>query len=297
MDWRHVGFDWNRARALLVTAEEGSFSAAARALGTSQPSVGRQIAALEEELGVALVERVGRGIALTATGLELVEHVRAMGEAAGRVSRVAAGQALSLEGRVSITASEVVSAFLLPPIIVRIRERHPGIEIELVASNLTSDLRRREADIAVRNVRPSDPELVARKIRDDYARLYAAPTYLERLGDPMTPEALSRGDFLGFDDEDVLMNGLNALGLRVNPRSFPIVSGHHLVQWALVKAGAGIGVMMEAIGDAEPAVRRALPDLPPFPVPMWLTTHREVRTSRRVRVVFDLLADALASKA
>ena len=151
MDWRSVKFDWNRARAFLVTAEEGSLSAAARSLGMAQPTLGRQVSALEEELGVVLFERLGKGLTLTPSGLELVEHVRAMGAAATRVSLTASGQAQSVEGTVRITASEVTSAYMLPPIIARMREDMPGITIEIVSSNALSDLRRREADIAIRS--------------------------------------------------------------------------------------------------------------------------------------------------
>ena len=133
MDWRRVSFDWNRARAFLVTAEEGSFSAAARALGIAQPTIGRQVAGLEAELEVTLFERVGRGLVLTPTGVELVEHVRAMGESATHVSRIAAGQSASLDGTICITASDVIATYLLPPIIARIRAAHPGIDVEIVA--------------------------------------------------------------------------------------------------------------------------------------------------------------------
>ncbi|QDG54961.1 LysR family transcriptional regulator [Persicimonas caeni] len=294
MEWQTVNFDWNRAKAFLVAAEEGSFSAAARALGVTQPTVGRQVTALEEELGVTLLERVAHGIELTPTGLEVVEHFRAMSEAAARVSLVAAGQSVSLEGTVSISASEVISTHLLPPIIRAIRVDYPGIEIDIVASNLASDLRRREADIAVRNFQPQDPELVARKVKESRAWLYASPAYLEELGHPTSPEDLSNGEFIGFDRTDALMEGLNALGLDLTGRSFPIITESQLVQWELCKQGAGICVMMEEVGDAEPRVQKALPDLPPFPVPMWLVSHREVRMSRRVRVVFDALADGLS---
>ncbi len=199
MDWRSVKFDWNRARAFLVTAEEGSLSAAARALGMTQPTLGRQVDALEQELGVALFDRVGRGLALTPTGLDLLEHVRAMGDAAGRVSLAATGQAQSIEGSVCITASEVTAAYLLPPIIAQLRRDAPGIEIELIASNTPSDLRRREADIVVRSFRPTQPDLVAKKIRDVSVRLYATPCYLQRLGGPQSPKDLAHAEFIGFD--------------------------------------------------------------------------------------------------
>lgn len=294
MDWRAVRFDWNRARAFLVTAEEGSFSAAARALGMAQPTVGRQVAALEEELGVALFERIGNALELTTSGLDLMEHVRAMGDAATRISLTATGQSLALDGTVCIAASELIAAHILPPIIGRLRRAHPGIEIEIVASNSASDLRRREADIAVRNFTPTQPELFARKIADRDARLYASPEYLARIGDPTSPADLSRADFFGFDRTDIMIRGLRALGVQLTERNFPIVTGNHLVQWELAKHGVGICIVMDEVGDAEPRVRRVLPELPPLPVPVWLISHRELRTSRRIRVVFDMLADALA---
>jgi DNA-binding transcriptional LysR family regulator len=293
MDWRHVAFDWAQVRAFLATADEGSFSGAARATGLTQPTIGRQVTALEEELGVVLFERVGRGLALTPTGVELVEHARSMGDAAQRFSRVAAGQSLSLDGPVCISASEVFAAHLLPAALLPLRRLHPGIQLEIVASNQVSDLGRREADIALRNFRPRQDDLVARKVREDLGYLYATPDYLTSIDSPHTLEELSAADFIAFDQSEVFMNGLNALGLRVNSSNFRWISSNQTVQWALVKEGAGIGVMVDIVGDAEARVARVLPELISFPFETWLTSHREVRTSRRVRVVFDWLAQAL----
>ena len=294
MDWRAVKFDWNRARAFLVTAEEGSLSAAARALGMAQPTLGRQVDALEEELGVVLFERVGRGFTLTPSGLELLDHVRAMGDAANRVSLTAAGQSQSIEGKICIAASEIYAAMLLPPILAKLRRAEPGIEIEVVTSTKASDLRRREADIAIRNFQPTEPDLIARKIRDVPARLYATPGYLERIGNPRLPYDLRRADFISIDSSGMFLKGLNALGLNLTERNFPILTENYLVMWEFVKHGLGIGILDGNIGDAEPLVRRALPDLEPLMFPIWLVAHRELNTSRRVRVVFDLLAEELA---
>lgn len=294
MDWKSINFDWNRARAFLVTAEEGSLSAAARALGMTQPTLGRQVTALEQELGIVLFERVGRGLALTPSGLDLVSHVRNMGEAANRVSLAASGQSQSIQGHICISASEVHAAFLLPPIIAKLRQTAPGIAIEIIASNTASDLSRREADIAIRSFRPTQAELIARKIKDVAARLYASKAYLKRIGTPTCPEDLQCADFIDFDDSDRLLNGLNELGLNLTRENFPIQTKNHIVQWQMVKQGLGIGVMPENIGDAEPLVQRALPELDPIVFPIWLTTHRELNTSRRVRLVFDLLAAELA---
>lgn len=293
MDWRSVKFDWNRARAFLVTAEEGSLSAAARALGMSQPTLGRQVSALEDELGVALFERVGRGYQLTPSGLELVEHVRAMGEAATRVSLTASGQSQSVEGIVRVTASEAVAAYQLPAIVAKIRQEAPGITVEIVASNALSDLRRREADIAIRNSQPADPDLIATKLKDETAGLCASPAYLERVGAMVTPEDLARADFIGFDDNDQYLAGLKEVGVSLTPANFAVLTANHLVHWELVRQGQGIGVMVNRTGDADPLVTRAAPWLAPFTFPVWVVAHRELRTSRRVRLVFDLIAREL----
>ncbi|WP_428265063.1 LysR family transcriptional regulator [Haliangium sp.] len=297
MDWKNAAFNWNHARAFLVTAEEGSFSAAARALGMSQPTLGRQVAALEEELGVTLFERVGHNLVLTATGLDLVEQVRAMSEAATRLSLIAAGRTQTVAGLVRIAASEAVSAHLLPPIVAELRARHPGLEIELVVSNQASDLRRREADIAIRHARPQGDDLVARLLVDEsLAHLYATPGYLERIGNPRTPEELAEGaEVIGFDETDGLQRGLRALGLPFGDDRFPVRTENHLVQWELAKQGVGMCVMMEEVGDREPRVRRALPEFPGVPFATWLTSHRELETSRRIRVVFDLLVERLTA--
>jgi DNA-binding transcriptional LysR family regulator len=294
MDWRAVRFDWNRARAFLVTAEEGSLSAAARALGLTQPTLGRQVEALEEELGVVLFERAGKGLVLTPGGLELLDHVRGMGEAAGRVSLAASGQTQSVEGSICITASEIYAAHLLPAIVVKLRRQAPGIEVEVVASNAAVDLRRREADIAIRSFRPTQPDLVARKVADAPACWYAAPTYLASIGNPRSSADFSRAAFIGFDGTDGYVKMLAQRGVTVTARNFPIVTLNHLVHWEMVKQGAGIGVVPQVIGDAEPKVVRVLADVAPMPFEMWLTTHRELHTSRRVRVVYDFLVEELS---
>ncbi|WP_198368709.1 LysR family transcriptional regulator [Roseomonas rosulenta] len=294
MGERWPSFDWTLARAFLATAEAGSLSAAARLTGQTQPTLGRQVAALERALGIALFERVGRGLALTPSGREVLEHVRAMGEAAGRVALVASGRSQSVAGPIRITASEVYAAHLLPPILARLRAEHPGITVELVATSRPSDLLRREADIAVRNFESRDAELIVRKVAEDRARPYATPECLQRLGRPRRWADLAEADFVGLDRTELLIEGLRAFGLHLTARNFPVQADSHLVHWAFVRQGLGIGLITEAVGDADSAVRRVLPEEPPVTFPIWLATHRELHTSRRVRLVFDLLADALS---
>jgi len=293
MDWRSVKFDWNKARAFLVTAEEGSLSAAARALSMAQPTLGRQVSGLEQELGIVLFERVGRGLRLTTSGVELLKHVRDMGDAAGRVSMNALGQSQALEGTICISASETYAAVLLPPIIAKLRILEPGIHVEIVVANHASDLRRREADIAIRNFRPTEPDLIAKKVGDADAVLYATPEYIARIGNPTTPEELRHAHFVNLDHGGMMMKGLNGLGLSLTEENFPLLTESYLVMWELVRQGAAIGILDAYIGDSDPNVKRVLPDLEPLIFPIWLVSHRELNTSRRIRRVFDFLAEEL----
>ena len=295
MKWQNVSFDWNQAKAFLATAEEGSLSAAARALRLTQPTVGRQVTALEEALGVVLFDRVGRSLSLTPSGLELLDHVRAMGEAAGLVSLSASGQSQSIEGQVCITASEMMSSYYLPAVVARLREMAPEIEVEILASNAIQDLRRREADIAIRHVRPEQPDLIARLIRETTAHLYASTSYLDRYGRPERPEDLADATFIGFDNPERAIAFLNALGLSLTRRNFRIVTNSGFAGWEMVKLGLGVGAMEKELADVTPGVEVLIPEQVSIPVPFWLTTHRELHTSRRIRLVFDLLAEALSA--
>ncbi len=293
MDWRGINFDWNGARAFLVTAEEGSLSAAARALGLSQPTLGRQVTALEESLGISLFERGKRGLELTPSGLELVQHVRAMGDGAASFSLAATGKSAAIEGKVCITASEAFAVFTLPGIVRALREEEPRIAVEIIASNQSSDLKRREADIAIRSYRPTQEGLVAKKIGDIEAYLYASEDYLASIGNPKTPDGFTEATFIGFDRSQLLIDGYRSIGINTSSDNFALISENHLVHWELVRNAAGVGVMPAPIGDAEPGIVRILPDIEPLMTELWLVAHKELKTSRRVRYVFDYLDRAM----
>ena len=294
MNWQSISFDWNQARAFLATAEEGSLSAAARALGQTQPTLSRQVAALEQELGVTLFERVGRSLSLTQSGVELLDHFRAMGDAATRISLAASGQSQAIEGQVTITATNMMATYHLPAMLKRIREVAPGIEIEIVASNEVRDLTRREADIAIRHGRPKQPDLIAKLVHETTAHLYASTEFLDRYSRPQTAADLSDADFIGFEHAELLLPYLNPLGLSLTRDNFKLVSASGTVVMELVKQGLGIGVFTKEDAALAPNLELALPQLEPFPIPTWLATHRELHTSRRIRLVFDLLAEAFA---
>lgn len=294
MNWQSVSFDWNQARAFLVTAEEGSLSAAARALGLTQPTLSRQVAALEEELGVVIFERVGKSLLLTNLGMELLDHVRTMGDAAGQVSLTASGHSQAIEGKVCITATDLLAAYYLPPLLKQLQEVAPGIEIELVTSNEIRDLRRREADIAIRHVPTEQPDLIAKLVGEATAHLYASSEYLDRYGRPQSASELSDASFLGFGSNDQLVKELNAMGLSLTKDNIKLGSANGLVVWEYVKQGLGISIMAKRVAELTPGIEPVLPELDPMLIPIWLVTHRELHTSRRIRLVFDMLAEAFS---
>lgn len=296
MNWQALAFDWNQVRAFLATAEEGSLSAAARALGLTQPTLSRQVAGLESDLGVTLFEREHRSMSLTESGLALLEHVRAMGDAATRVSLAATGRAELVDGHVSITATDFFATHHLPGAIERIRERAPGIEIEIIPSNASLDLIRREADIAIRHARPEHGDLIARRIGASTGRLYAATHYLDRIGRPSTPADLADADFVGFEHPGRLVEMYNGLGIPVTRDHFRVCSASGTVILALVERGLGIGVAPRDIAETRPVLEEVLPALPPIDIPVWLVTHRELHTSRRIRLVFDTIAEFVSER-
>jgi DNA-binding transcriptional LysR family regulator len=286
--------DWNQLRAFLATAQTGSLSAAARQLGLTQPTLSRQVAAIEHHLGVTLFERVGKGLALTSTGHELLEHARTMGAAADALGLAASGRSQAMGGVVSVSASDAVAAYLLPTLVRRLREQEPGIAIEVISSNAVSDLLRREADIAIRHVKPEQPELIARLIREASASFYASEEWVSRHGHPRTAAEAATLPFVGAARDGQYLRYLQAHGLPVTEASFCSYAEHSVAHWALVQQGLGIGAMMDDIARSTPGIVRVLDEVPPVRFPVWLVSHRELRTSRRIRVVFEALAEGLA---
>ena len=285
--------DWNLLRAFQATVSSGSLSAAARGLGLSQPTLSRQIAALEASLDVTLFDRVGKKLALTEAGRALAVHADAMYEAAGELALSAAGQAEALEGRVVLSASDAVCFFVLPPILSGLREAAPMISLDVIASNALSDLRKREADIAIRHVRPEEPELVGRWVRDATAGFFAARGWVERHGHPKRASEARGVAFMGGDAGGRFGSYLRELGLDVGPSSFPLRTESSLVAWQFARQGLGVAPIMHEIARGMPDLIEVLEELPTIRFPIWLVTHREVQTSRRIRLVFDYLCDAL----
>ncbi|MEQ8231991.1 MAG: LysR family transcriptional regulator [Gammaproteobacteria bacterium] len=281
-------------RAFLATAEGGSLSAAARALHLTQPTLSRQVSGLEQALAVTLFERGHRQVRLTAAGLELLEHARAMADAANRVSLAASGQSQGIEGRVRITATELLAAYRLPPVLRKLREQAPGIVIDVVASDELRDLIRREADIAVRHAQPTHPDLIARRVGSVRGRIVAARRLLEEVGYPRTLDDLQDKEFIGIDNTEELLVGLAAQGLHLRIEQFRVHSASSNCMLQLIREGLGFGFLLADTAERFDDLVCVLPERFDPEVPVWLVSHRELHTSKRIRVVFDLLAEQLA---
>ncbi|WP_224815207.1 LysR family transcriptional regulator [Hasllibacter sp. MH4015] len=297
LNWSAIDFDWNQVRAFLATAEEGNLSGAARALGTTQPTIGRQVTALERALGVSLFERTGRGLVLTPSGADMLADVRAMGEAAARISLIAASRSEEVAGRVAISVSDMMAINIMPDILAVLSDNVPEIEVELIVTNDISDLLRREADIAIRHVSSPEPDLISRKINHGFARFYASESFVARHGAPTRMSEARDMPFIGFGAPQVMVDEMAKRGIALPPGSVKLYSGAIFAAWEMVRAGLGIGIMSDEVARRTDGIVPVLQEEPTLPVDMWLVTHRELRTSRRIRVVWDILVEELTRQA
>ncbi len=288
---------WELYRSFLAVLRQGSLSAAARRLRLTQPTLGRHVAMLEAALGVALFTRSPGGLQPTPAALALRSHADAMEAAAEALRRAASGEAEEERGTVRLTASEIMGAEVLPAMLARFRERHPQVALELVLNNRNEDLLRREADIALRMVRPRQAALIARRIGKVGIGLYAHRRHIKGFGLPQDLEDLSRHPIIGFDRDDSAWRSLGATGLPVRRDIFAFRSDSDLAQLAALRAGLGIGGCQHGIARRERDLVPVLPRTVRFSLEMWLAMHEDLRASRRVRLLFDHLAATLADYA
>lgn len=284
---------WDLYRCFLRVLQEGSLSAAARSLGMTQPTAGRQISALEEQLGVSLFTRSQSGLAPTDAALALRGHVEAMQSMAASAARVAGGFGHSASGCVRISASEIVGVEWLPPILAALRRDHPQLEVELVLSNRVQDLVLREVDIAVRMAPPQQDVLLATRVGHVRVGLYARRDYLARRGVPAQIEDLAQHDLIGFDMETPFLRAARTRYPMWTRENFALRSDSDLAQLALVRAGAGIGSCQVGVAKRDESLVRVLPALIDYPLDAWVAMHADLRSSASCRVAFEVLVSGL----
>lgn len=287
--------DWDLYRTFLAVLRGGSLSAAARSLGLTQPTVGRQVEALEASLGAPLFLRSPLGLAPTALAEALRPQAEAMAATAQSLLRMASGQGQGVRGTVRLTASEVVGVEVLPPILAGLRVRHPALEIELVLSNAVDDLLRQQADIAVRMVEPRQEALLVRKLGEVPVGLHAHQTYLMRCGVPQRPEDLAGHTVIGFDRETPAIRAMRERLPAVAQLRYALRADSDVAQLAAIRAGFGIGFCQVPLARRSPDLVRLLPDHVELRLGTWIVMHSDLRSVPRCRAVFDGLVDGLGS--
>jgi len=290
-----TGPDWDLYRTFLAVVQEGSLSGAARRLGLTQPTVARHIDALEGAVGKDLFLRSQRGLIPTEMALALAPYAETLASTAAALLRTATGHAGEMRGSVRISASDVVGVEHLPPILARLRRRHPGLIIELVLSDAVDDLLRREADIAVRQVEPTQEALVSQHLPSIVLGLYAHRAYLERCRMPVSLEELTGHDLIGFDHETPALRALLQPFPVLNRSAFALLADSNLAQLAAIRAGLGIGLCQVPVACREPDLVRVLANAVSINLGLWIVMHEDLKTSARCRAVFDALVGGLTS--
>jgi len=285
--------DWTLWRSFGAVIEQGSLSGAARQLGLSQPTIGRHIQALESELGANLFIRTIKGFEPNASAMRLFEQVKIAQNSLSEAAILGEGSNTRLSGAVRITASTITSHYILPRMLAQIREQFPSIEIELVPSDSAENLLMRECDIAVRMFRPTQLELISRKIGQSPMTCCAHTHYLERKGTPKDIKDLYEIDLVGFDRSDLLLSIAKQLGFDLQRSHFALRTDSQTAMWEMIKAGLGVGFAQTVLVDGEPEIEAILPQLVIPPLQIWLTTHKELFTSARIRVIYDRLGELL----
>jgi DNA-binding transcriptional LysR family regulator len=286
-------FDWALVRSFLAVLDSGSMMGAAKRLNAQQPTLTRHIAELEAQLGAPLFERTGRGVIPTVTALAIAEAARQMEAGALALGRGLATSRSIATGTVRISTSMVAAAWLLPPVIAALNQAEPGIQIELVATNQLTNLLRREADIAIRMVRPEQNSLIARRLGQVSITAAAHQSYLKRAGTPIDPRDLVHHRLIGYDRDDTIERGLQKMGLPIRRDQFAVRTDDQVAYGRLVASGAGIGFVARYNLSDWPGVVSLFPALQIPPLPCWLAVHREIRSNPLVHRVYDFLAQAI----
>lgn len=286
--------DWALWRSFAAVVAEGSLSAAARRIGYSQPTLGRHIETLEQQLGLTLFDRTLQGLKPTETALRLYQAVQAAEAKLAEAVLVAEGSTGALEGTVRITASTVVSHYILPALLRPIREEFPAVAVEIVPSDSVENLLLREADIAIRMVRPTQLELISKKIGELPVVATAHASYLGAHGTPTSPDDLTRHILVGMDRSDLILSAAKRLGFDLKRSDFALRTDSQTGAWELLKSGLGVGFAQLGLVNDTPGMRALLPMIKIPSLEVWLTTHRELFLSPRIRAIYDRLATGLA---
>ncbi|MBV8623713.1 MAG: LysR family transcriptional regulator [Herbaspirillum sp.] len=286
---------WEWYRTFLNVLETGSLSAAGREMGLTQPTVGRHIEHLEAALGLKLFIRSFDGFSPTDAALELKPYAAGIAATAAALRRVASSHGTQVRGTVRLTASEVISVEVLPPILAGLKEQHPGLDIELVMSNRADDLLQREADIAVRMFKPAQDALIAKRLGNIEVGLHAHRRYLAAHGIPRSIDALAGHVLVGFDKESAYLRKIVQQFPWIARAGLAFRADSDLAQLAAIRAGFGIGFCQVALAAKDQALVHLLPRQFSIKMETWVAMHEDLRASPRCAVTFAALVEGLSA--
>lgn len=286
---------WELYRSFLGVMQHGSLSAAARALGSTQPTIGRHITELERALNVGLFMRTQGGLTPTEGAKALVGHAEEMANVAEAIERAASSQGDSVQGSVRVTTSDIIGIEVLPNVLTKLGNQYTKLQLELMLSDKPQNLLSREADIAVRLFRPTQNQLIARRIGSITIGFYAHINYLNQTGTPASMDELMQRKLIGFDQySDYIRDTLSTLPFTLEKQHFSYRSDSNVAQLSLIRAGAGIGVCQVPLAARDSSLIRVLPDELSIPMDIWVTMHEDLKKNTSCQVVFDALVQGLS---
>ena len=283
--------DWDSYRSLLAVLEEGSLSGAARALGLTQPTLGRHIEAIEQALKRPLFVRSQRGLAPTEAALALKPYAEALQANAEALVRAASREAGEVRGAVRVTASEVIAAEVLPYILTDLTEREPGLAFEIEASNRNLDLMSRAADVAIRMAAPQQQSLIAVRAGEVELGLYATKGYVARRGRPERMDELDGHVLIGFDRLTPFVRGMTQRYDLPPREAFTLRTDADLMAVGALRAGFGVGFCQAGIARREGWVR-LMPQMS-LALPCWVAMHEDLKANPACRRTFDALVEGM----
>jgi DNA-binding transcriptional LysR family regulator len=286
--------DWSLYRSFLAVLREKSLSAAARAFNLTPPTLSRHINVLEAAMGFQLFTRSQQGLSPTEGALELTPYAESLEANTAAILRTASGLGQAVKGTVRISASEIMGAEVLPPMMAELRRKHPALEFELALSNTVDNLLRREADIAVRMVEPAQEALMVKKLGTVSLGLHAHKDYLARTGTPTGFTDLAEHSLIGFDRETPAIRAMRSRVPGTDALRFSFRADSDIAQLRAIEAGFGVGICQVGLAKQNPDLVRLLSEAFELKLGVWLAMHENLRATPRCRAVFDGLGASLA---
>jgi DNA-binding transcriptional LysR family regulator len=286
-----LNVNWDNARIFLAVARTGTLRGAAQRLGVDQATVGRRLVALEGELAAKLFLRTSTALVLTPAGEALIGPAEAMEQAAHTIERRVAGIDEQLAGTIRVATTDTMAAAFVLPAIAQLRQRHPGIDVVCIASKSIANLTKREADVAVRTLRPDAPDLIARRIGQMETGIYASRSYVAARGEPEEGTAFEGHDLVLYPRNEVPWMWEDLCGEPISRGRVVLQSNSAMAILEAVAGGMGLTELVCRRAESYPDLvrvlrhRRGMQDV-------WLVTHADLHKTARVRALMDCIVEA-----